>query len=178
MLCPLCKNQKLEKIVFFKNEIDYCPTCLGLWFDSDELRRAKDDRDKDLNWLDIDIWSDKDKFKILLSPKSCPKCSVPMYAVNYGDSKIMIDVCNLCQGVWLDRGEFKKIVEYLKRKGHFEIINNYFRNFLKEGAEVFNGPETFGSELADFLAILKLLKHKLQTQYPAISKFISSLPLK
>ena len=47
-------------------EVDYCPVCLGTWFDEDELRQAKDSKDKNLNWLDIDLWEDKTKINDLM----------------------------------------------------------------------------------------------------------------
>ena len=166
----------MEKVIFYGTEVDYCPQCLGIWLEKDELRQAKDEKDKDLRWLDIDLWKDKTKFKISQIQKYCPVCSVPLYSVKYTDSEIQVDLCNLCQGIWLDRGEFKKITDYLKEKGQEEILKNYFKNLIKEATEIFTGPETFRSELADFLAVLKLLNYKFIAQHPTISKIILGLP--
>ena len=63
MDCPNKHNQ-LEKVLFHNVEVDYCPECLGVWFEQDELRLAKDEKDKQLNWLDVDLWRDKGKFQI------------------------------------------------------------------------------------------------------------------
>lgn len=175
MACPSCQ-EKLKKAIFYQTEIDYCPRCLGLWFEKDELRQAKDEKDKNLSWLDIDLWQKEEKFKITKGGKLCPICEVPLYEVNYGDSKIRVDLCNLCQGIWLDRGEFKKIIDYLREKKKEEILDHYFGNLVKEGLEIFIGPETFREELADFLTILKLLNYKLLVQYPILNKIISLLP--
>ncbi|MBI2626562.1 MAG: zf-TFIIB domain-containing protein, partial [Candidatus Nealsonbacteria bacterium] len=57
MFCPTDKI-KLEKAIISGVEADYCPKCLGLWFEEEELRFAKDYKDKDLRWLDIDLWED------------------------------------------------------------------------------------------------------------------------
>ena len=175
MPCPTCKEE-LEKAIFFNVEVDYCPKCLGLWFQHDELSGAKDEKDKDLNWLDIDLWKQETKFRISPGKKLCPSCSMPFYEVNYGDSEIRIDLCNLCQGIWLDRGEFKKVIDYLKERGKKEVLENYFKNLIAEGVEVFTGPESFRSELSDFLTILKLLNYKFATQHPIITAIISALP--
>lgn len=175
MLCPRCQTN-LKKQVFYNTEIDYCPRCLGLWFNKDELREAKDEKDRNLNWLDFDLWKDEKHFKVAKSRNICPVCSVPLYEVNYGDSDIKVDLCSICQGVFLDRGEFKKVIDYLKEKEKYEILNNYFKNLIQEGTEVFTGPETFKEELGDFLTVLKLLNYKLLTQHPAIIGIISSLP--
>ena len=175
MKCPICKVE-MKKVIFYGVEIDYCPECLGLWFEKDELSQAKDEKDKGLNWLDIDLWKNKTKFKISKIQKYCPVCLTPLYSVKYADSQIEVDVCNLCQGIWLDRGEFKKITDYLRERGQEEILRNYFKNLIKQSIEVFTGPETFRSELSDFLMILKLLNYKFAAQHPTITKLISMLP--
>ncbi len=174
-ICPLCSD-RMETTIFYGVEVDYCPKCLGLWFDYDELRLAKDEKDKFLKWIDIDLWNKELEFKVSRGLKVCPKCAVPLYAAEYGDSKIIVDVCALCGGIWLDRGEFKKIIDYSRRKGNYETINNCFSALIEEGKEIFNGPEGFKSELEDFLVLLKLLKYKFLTRYSGLTKIISVLP--
>ncbi len=185
MFCSNCQKIQLNRAIFNKTEVDYCIQCLGIWFEQDELRQAKDEKDKELNWLDIDLWEENEKFKITLNPKICPACSVPMYEVNYGESEtcphtknlvVGVDLCNLCQGIWLDRGEFKKIIDYLKNKGSYEAANNYFKNLIQEGAEIFTGPEKLKAEVFDFLTVLKLLNYKFAEKYPKITELILDLP--
>jgi len=166
----------MQKAVFYGTEVDYCPKCLGLWFEQDELRQAKDEKDANFNWLDVDLWKDKARFKVSEKDMLCPVCSVPMYSVKYGDSDIEVDVCNVCKGIWLDRGEFKKISDYLKEKGKSEIMENYFKNFFKQGIEVFSGPETLREEVDDFLTVLKFLDYKFTAKHLIISKIILDLP--
>lgn len=175
MNCPLSKI-KLKQAILCNTAVDYCPNCLGLWFEKEELRWAKDEKDKNLNWLDIDLWQDKKKFKISSNGKFCAACNLPLYEVEYGNSRIKVDICNICQGVWLDRGEFKKIIDYLKKQASFEILRNYAKNLLQETWEVFTGPETLREEIEDFLTVLKLLKYKFSSQHPEITKLISGLP--
>lgn len=175
MLCPKCKI-KLEKAIFYNVEVDYCPQCLGMFFEEEELRLAKDEKDKNLRWLDIDLWKNKKLFKISYGIRLCPVCRLPLYEVYYGDSGIIVDVCNLCEGIWLDRGEFKKIVEYLKEKADYEILHNYLKNLIEEFWEIFSGPETFREEVLDFLAIFKLLNYKLLIQKPILTEMILRLP--
>ncbi len=173
--CFSCKEE-LEKALFYGVEVDHCPKCMGLWFDEDELRLAKDKKDEDLKWLDVDLWKDSAKFKISKGEKSCPSCRFPLYEVNYGDSSIKVDICNVCKGVWLDRGEFKQIIDYLKDKADWKVLNNYYKSLGGEALEIFIGPETLREEIEDFLIILKLFKYKFLTQHPNISKIISNLP--
>lgn len=162
MLCPRCKIS-LEKAIFYNIEVDYCPQCLGTFFEQEELRWAKDAKDKNLQWLDIDLWKDKNLFKISYGIRLCPNCRLPLYEVYYGNSQIIVDVCNLCQSIWLDRGEFKKIIEYLKEKANYEILHHYFKNLREEFWEIFTGPESLREEIFDFLTVLKLLNYKFTT---------------
>jgi Zn-finger nucleic acid-binding protein len=175
MICPICKKD-LDKIIFYGVEVDYCPKCLGFWFEEDELRLAKDNRDRDLNWLDIDLWKKKTSLKISSGKKLCPFCRLPLYETSYGRSKIKVDVCNICKGIWLDRGEFKKIIEYLKKEGYYETMNNYAKNLISEFWEIFVGPESLREEISDFLTILKILNYKFVVQHPLLTKIISNLP--
>lgn len=175
MTCPIDKT-KLEKTVLSGVEVDYCPKCLGLWFEEEELRWAKDYKDRSLRWLDIDLWQDSEKFKISPGQKLCPQDRLPLYETNYGDSGIRVDVCNVCYGTWLDRGEFKKIIQYLKDKTDKEVLDNYLKNLREELWEIFSGPEDLKDEVEDFLAILKLFVYKFTTQHPNIAKIISGLP--
>ncbi len=175
MFCPICKIE-LSEAIFHKVGVDYCPECLGLWFEENELRWAKDEKDKQINWLDINLWEDKAKFKIKRNQKTCSFCRLPLYEVEYGDSGIKVDVCNLCFGIWLDRGEFKKIIAYLRQKANYKILQNYTKNLAQEFWEIFTGPETLREEVGDFLTILKLFKYKFVIQYPNITKIISQLP--
>jgi len=175
MVCPICK-EKLEKITLCDNAVDYCLKCYGIWFDKDELRLIKDEKDEDLKWLDIDLWKDKAKFEISPSKKLCPVCRMPLYEVDYGDSGVRVDVCSLCHGTWLDRWEFRKIMHYLKNESSEELLNKYGENLLSEFWEVFTGPESLKSEIGDVMSLLKLFKYKFAAQYPEITKIISTLP--
>ena len=175
MLCPHCKI-KLNSAILHNTEIDYCPVCLGLWFEEEELRWAKDEKDKELQWLDIDLWKNKRDFKISKGIRLCPSCRLPLYEVYYGDSGVIVDVCNLCHGIWLDRAEFKKIIIWLKEKADKEVLDDYVKNLLKEFGEIFIGPEPLRDEILDFLTILKLLNYKFTVQHPIISKLILELP--
>jgi Zn-finger nucleic acid-binding protein len=173
-----CPNDKeyLERCLFHEVEVDYCPKCLGIWFDKDELKLAKNDKDKNLNWLDVDLWRDKGRFKVMRVNKFCPVCRAGLVEINYDESKTKVDYCKMCQGVWLDRGEFKQIINYLKNKSDYEILNHYTKNLVLELWEVFSGPETFREELEDFLTLLKLFNYKFITQHSHLEGLINDLP--
>ena len=125
--------------------------------------------------FDVDLWRDKKRFEISRSRRVCPSCRMPLYEVDYDDSKIKVDLCNLCKGIWLDRGEFKQIMIYLKSKADYEILYNYNKNLRKELWDVFAGPEKFREELADFLMLLKLFNYKFVVQHPFLNSLIESI---
>src|SRR3989344_8939574 len=138
MKCPVCvptgglpqgdKTIRLDTALLSGVEVDYCPKCYGLWFEEDELHQAKNEKDRSLRWLDIDLWKDIKEFRIARGMKMCPADRVPLYEVRYaahpedgraspaseearrGGSQVQVDVCNLCHGTWLDRGGFKDII--------------------------------------------------------------------
>ena len=176
MICPICKSEELRKTLINNTEIDYCNNCLGTWFNQGELEAIKNERDKNLSWLDIDLWKQANEFKVSYGIRICPVCRMPLYEVYYGDSKIVVDVCNICHGLWLDRAEFKKIITWLKEKADYEIMHNYSKNLFREFTEVFNGPESFREELLDFIIILKLFSYKFAGENPTLASLMAYVP--
>lgn len=180
MICPLCK-ENLDRAIFYGVEVDFCPVCLGMFFEDDELRLAKDEKDDELRWLDIDLWKKEDGFKLKKSKKICPKCRFPFYETIYGgedifplsDQRVEVDICYHCHGIWLDRGEFKKIIEYLRARADYEIFKNWAKNLKEEFWEIFVGPETFREELLDFLMLLKVLTYKFSKRHSFLAFLIS-----
>ncbi len=173
--CPKCKEE-LKQTNFYGVKVDSCLSCGGYWFEKSELRRAKDTKEKQLNWMDIDLWEKEEKFRVSGKERHCPSCQVPLYEVNYGDSDVKIDVCNVCEGVWLDRGEFKKVVEHLKDKAGDKIMNEYAKTLLEETGEVLIGPESLEEEIGDVVTVLGLLKYRIAVKHPFLAKIISNLP--
>ena len=186
MECPNCKKETLdpsslakggglEKVILLNVEVDYCRKCEGIWFDDNELRWAKDEKDANLNWIDIDLWRYPQKFNISRGGRLCPRCRMPLYEVEYDKSKVKIDLCNLCKGIWLDKGEFKKTIKYLKEKADYEILNYFSKNLIQEFWEVFSGPESVREEISDLVTILKLFNYRFTTQHPYLATIIKGV---
>jgi len=175
MICPKCKKPIMDKAILLNVEVDYCTKCFGIWFDGDELRMAKDKKDENLNWLDIDLWRDIKKFNISRGGRLCPRCRMPLYEVQYDNSKVTVDLCNLCKGVWLDHKEFEKIIRYLKEKADYEVLYHFSKNLVQELGEVFVGPEKIRDEILDLLTLLKLLHYKFSVQHPHLTVLIKGL---
>ncbi|MSU54862.1 MAG: hypothetical protein EXS48_03475 [Candidatus Staskawiczbacteria bacterium] len=175
MNCPK-DNEKLDQILFHNVQLHNCPRCFGMWFEKGELNSAENDSDKSLNWVEIDLWKDDVKFFVSRSDKHCPNDRAGLKEITYGDSKTKVDFCEQCGGVWLDKGEFKQIINYLKQKADYDILNNYSKTLVVKLWEVFTGPKSLRDELEDLVTVIKLFKYKFLAQHPHIIKLTEDLP--
>jgi len=119
MNCPDCRAP-LRQTDYHGINIDECPSCLGRWFDRDELRKAKDRTDQYLRWLDFDLFAgDASSPAITGFARLCPRCSLKMGVVAYETSGALVDKCSICHGVWLDTFSFqaRPLYERLGFKG-------------------------------------------------------------
>lgn len=176
--CPSC-GSNLKPTTYKGVRIDECGKCHGMWFDKDELRRAKDATDDDLAWLDFDLFEQRDgKFSVTKTEKTCPSCSSSLQSLQYMDSKVTIDVCPSCQGVWLDHNEFKKIVAYLEHVVISKSASEYAGDIVKQLQEVLTGQESKTSELKDFLAVARLFDQRLLAENHWIADIITNWPIR
>lgn len=114
MNCPRC-NVELKNVTVKDMALDICNSCDGIWLDKDELIKVTDKTIEELKDSSISPSLELDKtFKNVENKLLCPKCNSLManYIYSY-DSKVRIDSCKVCKGIWLDDGEIKKIIEYL-----------------------------------------------------------------
>lgn len=152
--------------------LDTCPTCRGLWFDSDELRRAKDRADPDLDWMDFEIWKHDERFEIEPHEDLCPRCVKPMVRLRYGDTDVQIDFCTACRGVWLDAHELEGIIHALKDEASRKPASAYFLRTLKEALDILKSPRQVASEWRDFKHVYNLLKLRFFVERPTLMKAI------
>jgi Zn-finger nucleic acid-binding protein len=175
--CPDCQAQ-LRQTDYRGVRIDECPQCRGRWFDRDELRRAKDCTDQDLRWLDFDPFArNADTSPDTPKGRLCPRCSVAMGVIAYETSGVLIDKCAGCHGVWLDHGEFEKIVKHLEHEVSSEPAAQYRKDAEKQFAQIVTGPEGPVSELRDFFAVLNLLEMRLAVEHPTLASLVEAIYL-
>jgi Zn-finger nucleic acid-binding protein len=117
MKCPRC-NSILSETEYDDVKIEACPDCKGEWLFADELQKIVEHHDEvftpeeiaSLNAVNKEIFTaEKDDHDEL----NCPACeNVQMEHFNYGDtSGIILHKCKECGGIWMDKGELKKIEE-------------------------------------------------------------------
>ena len=160
MLCPGCRVELKQKKIKDVG-VRECQKCKGIWFEGAELRNAKDSMDPDLSWMDFDIWKHQDEFKATARNLACPKCRKSLVAVNYGDTAVEIDYCPDCDGTWLDRGEFEKIIRSLTDELVTKSFSDYVRASIKEATEIISGPESRFSEWRDFMTVIRMMQLRL-----------------
>lgn len=174
MNCPRCSIE-LEKRSVDGIELDECRQCGGIWFDRDELRKLKDHEDSDLNWMDFDIWKHRDLFHVSEKPAKCPKCQFAMASIGYGNTGVKVDFCVDCEGIWLDGGEFEKIISALEKELENKTALQYLRASLQEAREIFTGTEGFISEWRDFKTILRIMEYRVLAENPKLAEVIEKI---
>ena len=160
MQCPCCSVELNEKMLN-DVQVDECHTCKGMWFEDDELRKAKDAADKDLNWMDFEIFKHSDKFKTEPRKLPCPQCGKTLIAINYGDTRVQINYCPECKGTWLEKNEFGDIVDALGEELISKTFHEYIAASIEEAKEIFTGKEGLASEWKDLTTVLRMMNYRL-----------------
>ena len=167
MKCPGCDNNLTEKSVG-DVQVDECGQCKGIWFEDGELREAKDIAEPDTNWMDFEIWKHEDRFKSEPRNLACPKCSQNMVAVDYDNTGVVINYCPQCKGSWLEKEEFRQIIEALNNEMANKPLADYVKAGIHEAVEIVAGPESFVSEWKDFSTFFRMLQYRILVEKPGL----------
>jgi Zn-finger nucleic acid-binding protein len=110
MQCPCC-NLPLEPEALGGEILDRCGQCGGEYVDSKALRRL-------LAALSISspsrgsAYARPSPFSDPVRYRKCPACGELMLRKNFRESSgVVVDVC-AAHGVWFDRGELAKVIEF------------------------------------------------------------------
>lgn len=113
--CPECQIFMKEMKYTRTNDlmIDYCEQCKGIWLDGGEILTLKDITNKleDIKLrISREVW--KLRFNIhQRSSLTCPKCKTKSLHTFNTSEGVVIDLCDKCHGMWLDKGETAKSAE-------------------------------------------------------------------
>jgi Zn-finger nucleic acid-binding protein len=104
--CAKCSDALMERIPGDGFSIQRCARCRGTWFEGTTF-------DKALQRTPPALLEDPPRppDPALNAQKgTCPSCRTPMIKVNSLTSpRVVMDVCKVCGGKWLDGGEFVTI---------------------------------------------------------------------
>ena len=96
-----------------------CASCLGLWLNTQSFEQICADREQHAAVLGAASLADVDRTvpqtKVNYVP--CPECSQLMNRANFARcSGVIIDLCKQ-HGIWFDRDELSRIVEFISAGG-------------------------------------------------------------
>ncbi len=122
-ICPRCHLplQVIDLRLGEKFYIERCEHCLGLFFDPGELEALLDKTVTHVYEIDRlrldEIQNVKRSSEYPLGYIDCPVCGKLMNRINFGSrSGVIADKCR-DHGLWLDGGELRQILEWVKAGG-------------------------------------------------------------
>jgi Zn-finger nucleic acid-binding protein len=177
--CPAC-GARLDLYSLLSIEFEGCPKCHGLWLDPDELRKLKNKVGiGELHWLNSEV-DNIEHVAAVQTKRVCPrKDGGQLLSVVFGKSSIVLDWCPKCRGMWLDRGEYDKIIDYLRNEAGNATLQDVEKEIADNVRRLFqSGPESPFAELADIAAAVTALINFTIFEHPKMSKFVMmQLPL-
>jgi len=133
-ICPLCTLEMQTINVGKKSPlfIEHCQSCYGIFFDINELEimiESSVKGSKNVDLMKLSQITEHPRHVDIITYRKCPVCQYAMQRKNFmGRSGVVTDLC-VKHGVWLDSGELRQIMEWVK-SGGIEKIKE--RNGLKE----------------------------------------------
>ncbi len=103
MICPKCKDEMNPLAMSDGVEVEFCHGCSGIMFDKGEVAEA------------FQLAEDIPGFQGAMRAQGgeempCPKCGGTFVEMQYAvGTDLLVDVCQGCGAIFLDRGEFPKL---------------------------------------------------------------------
>ena len=109
----------MQLVSIGESRVFECASCLGLWLGTDSFQKICIDREQQAAVLGMASLADLDRAtpqtKVNYVP--CPDCQQLMNRANFARcSGVIIDICKQ-HGVWFDRDELSRIVEFIRSGG-------------------------------------------------------------
>jgi hypothetical protein len=170
--CPRCEAH-LDLYSLHRMKFLACPNGHGLWLFKDELRQLKNNFDVgQLHWLNAEIDS-LEKTSATATTAACPTADGgQLLSVRFGKSSVIIDWCPKCHGLWLDRGEFDKVVAYLINELGGSSVKDVEKEIARDLKNLWKGegPESRVAEIGDIAAATTALINFSIFDHPALFK--------
>ena len=107
MNCPKCGDKELARVTLDGVEVDSCAECAGVWFDKSELVQLLGKKTQRVEPI---MGGGDEQDANYKRGVSCPRDGQGLLRVRSNRNKdVTVDACVVCQGVWLDGGEFERI---------------------------------------------------------------------
>jgi Zn-finger nucleic acid-binding protein len=129
VLCPECR-QSMIIVEHQRIELDYCPQCGGVWFDTTELELFIESAHLPGGDFSAEAMLRLPEVKESYRRRKCPICRRKMRGVAIGEPAIVIDVCIRGEGLWFDGGEVQQLLSQLIAKAPGEGASRQVLAFL------------------------------------------------
>jgi Zn-finger nucleic acid-binding protein len=95
--------------------LDQCQKCGGIWCDKWELFPVDPDEAWRIDPLDKELLLDPTM--LTRKPFYCPRCTARLhtFAEPILPKEIQLQRCNRCEGIWLNRGQFRRYKDFQKQ---------------------------------------------------------------
>ena len=158
-------------------EFENCPKCHGMWLKKDELRKLKNQVGiGQLRWLNEEL-DNLEKTAVVPGKRLCPKKDGgKLVSVKFGKSSITLDWCPKCHGIWLDRGEYDKVIAYLREEAGNATMKDVEKEIAEDVKKLWKGgPEGRISEIGDIAAAVTTLVNFSIFEHPAVMKMVTDI---
>ena len=130
--CPRCRSA-MQVVTVGKQKVLECATCLGLWLTPNSFEKICADKEEHSAVLGSASLANANRgvpeTKVNYIP--CPECSQLMNRANFARcSGVIIDLCKK-HGIWFDRSELSRIVEFIG-SGGLELSRTREKRALEE----------------------------------------------
>jgi Zn-finger nucleic acid-binding protein len=117
MKCPKCPAAKLNKGLSQEGVVlDYCPICLGIWFDAGEVAKHFA-INQDIPPNPTQQQSDSTTIH------TCPRCQGTLVEVPYTNGlDLLVDYCSSCAGIWFDNFETERLADWLTTQNNASLL--------------------------------------------------------
>lgn len=122
-ICPRCNKpmQTIDLKIEGKFLVERCQLCMGMFFDPGELEALLDKSVSNVYHIDYNqieaIRNAKRHDEFPVTYIKCPICQKLMNRINFGtQSGVIVDTCK-GHGMWLDGGELRQLMEWMKAGG-------------------------------------------------------------
>ncbi len=113
------------------NSVERCEKCFGVWVGAAAFNELMMDidRQESVRVHEVSAGSTAEEMGYV----KCPRCNAALKRTNFGRSSgVMVDACSK-HGVWLDRGELRRVVEFLINRNDPKMPDQRAPGGRKEG---------------------------------------------
>ena len=131
--CPVCSVPMAHAVIDDDYPIDFCTKCRGLLLPRETFAHVTNTRR---------AWATTPPAEpVPFDPNDlarklhCPKCQQKFETYpNYGPGNVVIDNCTVCDVIWLDYGELKRIVDAPGRDRAARHVPRIDEEYVRKGA--------------------------------------------